>query len=68
MTSNISLIRCRKNKIFTSNSQECTKAEYQPGGTATVAMDKWVSQVCNSQVATLLAVGLTPLLKEGKTE
>eukprot|EP00957_Ditylum_brightwellii_P087626 6671587-Ditylum_brightwellii.AAC.1 len=39
---------CGKNKTATSNSQERTKTEYQPGGTATVVMDKWVSQVCNS--------------------
>eukprot|EP00957_Ditylum_brightwellii_P092209 7019789-Ditylum_brightwellii.AAC.1 len=37
-----------KYKIVTSKSQERTKKEYQPGGTATVVMDKWVSQVRNS--------------------
>eukprot|EP00957_Ditylum_brightwellii_P099672 7592419-Ditylum_brightwellii.AAC.1 len=38
-----------KIKIVTSNSQERTKRDYQPGGMAKVVVDKSVSQVCNTR-------------------
>eukprot|EP00957_Ditylum_brightwellii_P147624 11242286-Ditylum_brightwellii.AAC.1 len=34
----------RKNKLVTSSSPERTSTAYQPGGTASVVFDKWVSQ------------------------
>eukprot|EP00957_Ditylum_brightwellii_P186793 14223023-Ditylum_brightwellii.AAC.1 len=42
-----------KNKFTTSNDPERTNTEFQPGGTAMLIMDKWVSHICNSGRNTL---------------
>ena len=38
----------RKNKLVTSNSPERTTTAYQPGGTTTLVVNKWVSHICGS--------------------
>eukprot|EP00957_Ditylum_brightwellii_P121151 9239968-Ditylum_brightwellii.AAC.1 len=37
-----------KNKLITSNYKERTESLYQPGGTAIVVLDRWVSMVKES--------------------
>eukprot|EP00957_Ditylum_brightwellii_P133448 10174400-Ditylum_brightwellii.AAC.1 len=37
-----------KNKLITSNYREGTESLYQPGGTVTVVLDRWVSMVNDS--------------------
>eukprot|EP00957_Ditylum_brightwellii_P079538 6047680-Ditylum_brightwellii.AAC.1 len=37
----------QKNKLETTSSKEQTKTDFQPGGTATLITDKWLSYVCN---------------------
>eukprot|EP00957_Ditylum_brightwellii_P045721 3468959-Ditylum_brightwellii.AAC.1 len=48
MASRLYSARCGGKKLETSNSPEYNPTSYQPGGTAALVCNKWMSHVCDS--------------------